>query len=308
MNLSAILATFVITLREGFEAALVVGIVLACLKRAQQTQLNKTVYLGILAGISASIFVGLCLSKILQQVVTADTIYASVWQEILAGVFGSIAVIMLSWMLLWMTRQAKSLKAEVEGAIKNSIANNANNNAAKGVFLLIFIAVLREGFETVLFIAAKFQEGWQTPTVGAIAGLSLAACLGFLLFELGININIRLFFQVMGVFLLLIVGGLVVGVLKHFDAALLSLSNIDTNYAHLCQNNFKSCILGVQVWDASSILPEKQFPGILLKTLFGYRQNIYLVQAIAYISFLFIIGGAYWRSILGSGATRKPAS
>ena len=62
---------------------------------------------------------------------------------------------MLSWMLIWMTKQAKSLKAEVEGEIQSAIANS--ENAEKVVFLLVFIAVLREGFETVLFILSKFQ-------------------------------------------------------------------------------------------------------------------------------------------------------
>jgi high-affinity iron transporter len=297
MNFSNILPTFFVTLREGFEAALVVGIVLACLKRAQQTQLNRSVYLGILTGIFASIAIGLFLGGILQRITTSDAIYASVWKELLAGGFGLVAVAMLSWMLLWMTQQAKSLKAEVERTIDSAINND--NNATKGVFILIFIAVLREGFETVLFITAQFQEGWQIPTMGAIAGLSLAALLGFLLFAWGVKINIRLFFQVMGIFLLLIIGGLVVGVLKHFDGAVFSLFQIDSNYAKFCTVDRASCILGWQVWDASNILPEKQFPGILLKTLFGYRQTLYLAQAVAYILFLVGVGGAYWRSIRG---------
>jgi high-affinity iron transporter len=301
MNFSNILPTFFVTLREGFEAALVVGIVLACLKRAQKTQLNRSVYLGIIVGIVASIAVGLCLGGILQGVANSDSVYAPVLQEVLAAGFGTVAIVMLSWMLLWMTRQAKFLKAEVEGAINSAIEkeDDRSNNAAKGVFLLIFIAVLREGFETVLFIAAQFQEGWQIPTTGAIAGLSLAALLGFLLFELGIKINIRLFFQVMGIFLLLIVGGLVVGVLKHFDGAIFNLARVDTNYVNLCIANSSSCILGARVWDTSNFLPEKQFPGILLKTLFGYRQTLYLAQAVAYILFLAGVGGAYWRSIAG---------
>jgi high-affinity iron transporter len=300
MNFSNILPTFFVTLREGFEAALVVGIVLACLKRARKTQLNRSVYLGIIVGIIASVLVGLCLGGILQGVANSDSVYAPVLQEVLAAGFGTVAIVMLSWMLLWMTRQAKFLKAEVEEVINSAIDRDTQaNNAAKGVFLLIFIAVLREGFETVLFIAAQFQEGWQIPTIGAIAGLSLAAFLGFLLFELGIKINIRLFFQIMGIFLLLIVGGLVVGVLKHFDGAIFNLTRIDTNYANFCLANNSSCILGMQVWDASSFLPEKQFPGILLKTLFGYRQTLYLAQAVAYILFLAGVGGAYWRSIVG---------
>jgi high-affinity iron transporter len=294
MDLSAALPTFFITIREGFEAALVVGIVLACLKRAQQTSLNRAVYFGVLAGIIASLLIGL-----FQEIASSKATYAPVWKELFASSFGSIAAVMLSWMLLWMTQQAKSLKKEVEGAIDRVIDSDRGNNATQGIFLLIFIAVVREGFETVLFIVAKFQEGWQIPTIGAAAGLSLAAGLGLLLFKWGVNIDIRRFFQIMGVFLLLIVGGLIVGVLKHFDSAVMYLAQIDANYAQFCSSDGASCILGMQIWDASKFLPEKQLPGILLKTLFGYRQTLYLAQAVAYIFFVVGVGGAYWQSITG---------
>lgn len=181
MNLSAALPTFVVTLREGFEAALVVGIVLACLKKAEQTQLNRWVYQGIGGGIVASVMVGFILAGILQGIDSHQSIYTPVIQEILTGIFALVAIAMLSWMLIWMTQQAKSLKSEVEGAIKTALADN--KEAGKAIFLLVFIAVLREGFETVLFIIAKFQEGLILPTAGAIVGLLAAAGLGTLLFN-----------------------------------------------------------------------------------------------------------------------------
>ena len=199
---------------------------------------------------------------------------------------------MLSWMLLWMTKQAKSLKGEVEGAISSALDND---NAGKAVFVLVFIAVVREGFETVLFILAKFQQDWTLPAIGAVAGLVLASVMGIALFSLGVRINIRLFFQVMGIFLLLIVGGLVMGALKHFDAALVLLNQLTLN--QLCLFNNGSCILGSQVWDGSNLLPDKQFPGIVLKALFGYRQTLYLGQIVAYFSFLIAIGTAYFQSL-----------
>lgn len=292
MDFTTALPTFIVTLREGFEAALVVGIVMACLKKAEQTQLYRWVYLGIFAGIIASVAVGLLLTGVISGVETAGGIYAPVVKELLEGIFGIVAIAMLSWMLLWMTKQAKSLKGEVEGAITSALGNE---NAGKAVFVLIFIAVVREGFETVLFILAKFQQDWTLPALGAIAGLTLAAIMGIALFSLGIRINIRLFFQVMGIFLLLIVGGLVMGALKHFDAALGLMSQLSaTNW---CLENNDSCILGVQVWDGSNILPDRQFPGIIFKALFGYRQTLYLGQIIAYISFLLAVGIAYFQSL-----------
>ena len=294
MDLTATLPTFIVTLREGFEAALVVGIVMACLKKAEQTQLYRWVYLGILGGIIASVAVGFLLAGTIAGVETAGGIYAPVVKQLLEGIFGVVAIAMLSWMLLWMTKQAKSMKGEVEGAINSALSNN---NAGKAVFLLIFIAVLREGFETVLFILAKFQQDWIFPAVGAVAGLTLAAIMGVALFSLGVRINIRLFFQVMGIFLLLIVGGLVMGTLKHFDAALALFSQLSLNSYNWCISDGPSCILGIQVWDGSSLLPDKKFPGIVLKALFGYRQTLYLGQIIAYFSFLAIIGAAYFQSL-----------
>ena len=291
MDLTAALPTFIVTLREGFEAALVVGIVMACLKKAGQTQLYRWVYLGIFGGIIASIAVGFLLKGVVSGVEATGGVYAPVVKQLLEGIFGLVAIAMLSWMLLWMTKQAKSLKGEVEGAIGSALSNE---NAGKAVFVLIFIAVVREGFETVLFILAKFQQDWTLPAVGAVFGLTLAAVMGIALFSLGVRINIRLFFQVMGIFLLLIVGGLVMGTLKHFDAALTLLSQLSTN--NWCWSN-DSCILGTQVWDGSSILPDKEFPGIVLKALFGYRQTLYLGQIVAYLSFLGIVGVAYFQSL-----------
>ena len=291
MDFTAALPTFIVTLREGFEAALVVGIVMACLKKAEQTQLYRWVYLGILGGIIASVAVGFLLNGVVSGVETAGGVYAPVVKQFLEGIFGLVAIAMLSWMLLWMTRQAKSLKGEVEGAISSALDKD---NAGKAVFVLIFIAVVREGFETVLFILAKFQQDWTLPAVGAVAGLTLAAIMGVALFSLGVRINIRRFFQVMGIFLLLIVGGLVMGALKHFDAALALMSQLFSN--NWCWSS-ESCILGTQVWDGSNILPDKQFPGIVLKALFGYRQTLYLGQVIAYVSFLIAVGTAYFQSL-----------
>jgi high-affinity iron transporter len=292
MDFTAALPTFVVTLREGFEAALVVGIVMACLQKAEQTELYRWVYLGIFAGIIASIAVGFLLGGVITGVETVGGIYAPVVKEALEGVFGLVAIAMLSWMLLWMTKQAKSLKGEVEGAISSALNER---NAGKAVLVLVFIAVVREGFETVLFILAKFQQDWTLPAIGAVAGLILASIMGIALFSVGVKINIRLFFQVMGIFLLLIVGGLVMGTLKHFDAALALLNQLTLK--QLCLFNNGSCILGSQIWDGSSLLPDQQFPGIVLKALFGYRQTLYLVQVIAYFTFLVTLGTAYFQSL-----------
>lgn len=301
MDFSAALPTFIITLREGVEAALVVGIVLALLQKARASHLNSWVYAGVGGGLVASALVGVVFGWGTQALSASYPQYASIIEPLLEGVFGLIAIAMLSWMLIWMTQQARSLKSEVEGAVKAAITQDTD--AGWGIFTLVFIAVLREGFETVLFIVAKFQQG-LVPALGALSGIAVAALIGVLLFKWGIKINIRRFFQVMGVLLLLIVAGLVISALRHFDSAVHTLAQTNRQSESLCffYERFAknpSCILGPRVWDTSAILPEDQFPGLLLKTMFGYTQNLFLVQAVAYVVFLLTIGGFYFRSLIG---------
>ncbi|HBL11677.1 MAG TPA: hypothetical protein DD379_09755 [Cyanobacteria bacterium UBA11162] len=299
MDFTPALPTFVITLREGVEAALVVGIVLACLQKAKAEQLNSWVYLGVIAGIIASALVGVLFSWGIQALSTTYPEYASVIEPLLEAVFGIVAIALLSWMLIWMTQQAKSLKTEIEGTITSAIKQSTG--AGWGVFSLIFIAVLREGFETVVFILAQFQQGFVA-ALGAIGGLVGAVLIGFLLFKWGVKINIRQFFQVMGIVLLLIVAGLVLGVLVHFDQATAAVAQINPQSQSLCfyYDHFAkehSCILGSMVWNTSSVLPDNRFPGLVFKALLGYRSKIYLVQAISYLLFLFTIGSLYLSSL-----------
>lgn len=299
MNFSEAVPTFVITLREGVEAALVVGIVLACLKKAEQSHLSSWVYAGVAAGIAASGIVGVLFNGLLAALSASNQPYAPVIKQLLEGVLGVVAIAMLSWMLIWMTQQARFLKAEVEGAV--TAALRENTQAGWGVFGLIFIAVLREGFETVLFVSAQFQQG-LSPALGALGGLTGATIIGALLFKWGVKIDIRLFFKFMGILLLLIVAGLAVSALKHFDQAAAILSQMDTKYAAICvfydrTASLHSCILGPMVWNAAEILPDRQFPGVILKALFGYRDIIYLLQAVGYPIFLATIGSLYFQKL-----------
>jgi len=297
MDLSSALPTFVVTLREGTEASLVVGIVLAYLKKAGQSRFNSWVFAGIAAGLVGSLLVGVLFNGLLLALDSSDQVYAPIWKQLLEGGFGLVAIGLLSWMLVWMTQQARQMKSEVENSIVSALQQG--DAAGWGLFGLITIAVLREGFETVVFIAAQFQQGW-IPALGAVAGLIGATGIGFLLFQLGVKINLRQFFQVMGLLLLLIVSGLVVSALRHFDQAARLYSQLGD--ANLCFS-VDSCILGPLVWNLSSVLPDRQFPGILLKAFFGYTQTLYLAQAVGYLVFLVSVGWLYLRSLgLLSGA------
>lgn len=302
--MTSALPTFIITLREGVEAALVVGIVLACLQKAKQSELNNWVYGGIIAGVLVSALIGGLFAGVVRLLSTSSQPNAPLFKEILAGVFSTIAVGMLSWMLIWMTQQAKGMKAEVEGAISTALEGKTAQQAGWNIFTLIFIAVAREGFETVLFITAKLSQG-LAPILGAIAGIASATGIGALLFKWGVKINLRLFFQVMGVLLLLIVGGLVISALKHLDAATAIASQLQVPATNWCLftdslSSTPSCNLGGLVWNLHDTFPDDRFPGLVLKSLFGYRDRLYLVQLIAYVGFLLSIGGIYFRSLYRS--------
>jgi high-affinity iron transporter len=308
MNLSAALPTFLITLREGVEAALVVGIVLATLQKANRSDLNSWVYSGILAGIVSSAWVGVGFNWVLQGLENSHQVYAPVIKPLLEAVFGVAAIGLLSWMLVWMTQQSKQIKVQVEATVDSTLQQQPGV-AGWGIFSLIGTAVLREGFETVLFIAAQFQEGIM-PVLGAVAGILSATGIGVLLFQLGIKINLRLFFQVMGIVLLLIVGGLVIGAEKHLDAGMYRLTQLQPTLGSWCvypapQSEYPSCLLGPLIWDMSAILPDRKFPGLVLKTLLGYTQHLYLLQAIGYLLFLIIVGSIYFRILTGRNFFRK---
>ncbi len=307
MDFSAALPTFVITLREGVEAALVVGIVLSCLKKVQQRRLTPWVYAGVGVGIAVSALVGILFSWAINTLTAANPKYASAIEPLLEGVFSVLAIAMLSWMLIWMSQQARFLKAEVENSVTSALKHSASGSW--GVFTLILIAVIREGFETVLFIAANFQQG-VAPALGALGGLAGAVGIAVLLFKWGVKINVRRFLQVMGILLLLIVAGLVVTALQDFNDAVASLTQVDRASESLCfyYERFTkdpSCILGPKVWETSHILPDEQFPGVVFKALFGYREKLYLVQAVAYVGFLAAVGGLYLRS-LGGRVSERP--
>lgn len=307
MDFSSALPTFVITLREGVEATLVVGIVLAYLRKARKTELNPWVAGGVVGGLIVSALVGILFGWLIQSLGGANQKYGVVIEPLLEGVFSVAAIAMLSWMLVWMTQQARLLRGQVEDAVNNRIQGTAT--AGWGIFGLVFFAVLREGFETVLFIAAKFQQG-VVPAVGAVSGIAVAIAIGFLLFRFGVKINIRAFFMVMGVFLLLIVAGLVVSALTHFDTAVKTLAQLDRQSAFLCfyYEHFTktpSCILGPMVWNTSKVLPAQEFPGVILQTLFGYEDKLYRVQAVAYVLFLLTVGGIYLKSVMGWKLRRK---
>ena len=282
-----------------------VGIVMAYLKKADRSNLNPWVYGGIGTGVLASFVVGILLNWFVKQVENTQPLQAAFYGQLWQGILGITAIAMLSWMLVWMTENAKALKGEIEGKIGKAIANE--KTAGWAVFTLILIAVLREGFEVVIFISAKLQGG-IVPIIGAIAGLVGAVAIGMALFQFGIRINLKVFFQAMGVFLLLIVAGLVVSAIGHLDkavAAYAALTQTSICFPATSATEMSSCLIGGLVWDVHDIFPDNQFPAILLKAMFGFRDRLFLGQAIGYFTFLASAGFLYFRSLAGKPVSKQ---
>lgn len=335
-----------IALREGFEAVLVVGLVLACLAQADRPDLRRWVWSGVGVGLVASVAVAAAIGQLFQALDRSNQPTAPVIQQGLEAGLGLLAIGLLSWMLVWMTQQAQNLKGEVQASVQRALQateptpaspiaqptqlgglgepdrvvppsdsarldrqprDHRSDRAAWAIGSLVAIAVLQEGFETVLFVVAQLHQGWGA-AFGAVVGAIGAAGLGLLLFRWGIKINVRRFFSIMGTVLLAVVGALVISVLRHLDRALQLLSQIDDRWRSLCWfasdlpgalPGSGSCVLGPQVWDWSNGLSDRQFPGVLLKSLLGYRDHLYTTQAIAYLLFMVTIGGFYFLSLRG---------
>jgi high-affinity iron transporter len=191
--------TLVITLREGVEAALIVGIVAAFLVKQGRRDALGLMWLGV--GLAA----GICVAVAIALRVIGDELPQRE-QEGLETVVGVIAVGMITYMIIWMRRHARGLKAQLEGHAAEALAVGS----ATALVGMAFLAVLREGFETAVFLLAAFQDTSDTAAAGAgaVIGLLAAIGLGAAIYFGGVRINLSRFFRVTGFVLVLVAAGL----------------------------------------------------------------------------------------------------
>jgi high-affinity iron transporter len=189
--------SFIITFREVLEAALVVGIILSYLVRVKQTKYNNIVYVGIFSGIIASI-IGALLFTILAGGFTGRT------EEIFEGITMLVGSLLLTTMILWMMKQ-KHIARELE----NKVAAELTKAYKFGIFSLVFVAILREGIETVIFLRAASLVSTQNTMIGALAGIIAAMLLGYAIFLGSKKINIKKFFNITSILLILFAAGLI---------------------------------------------------------------------------------------------------
>jgi high-affinity iron transporter len=198
------LPTFVIGLREGLEAALIVGIIAAFLRKQGRRDLLRWVFVGVGVAVLLCIGVGIAL-----EVLSDDLPQRQ--QEGLETVVGVLAVGMVTYMVVWMRRHSRELKGQLEGLAADAMAGTSS--AGRAMVAMAFLAVLREGFETVVFLLAAFNESSSSSTTagaGALIGIVVAVALGYGIYRGGVRINLSKFFRITGTVLVLVAAGLVV--------------------------------------------------------------------------------------------------
>ncbi|MGC9347548.1 MAG: FTR1 family iron permease [Anaerolineae bacterium] len=275
-------AAFLITLREGLEAALILGIVLSVLRRLGRSERSPAVWWGVLLAILASVAGGFALN-------TLGIAFEGRGEEIFEGVAMLVAAGVLTWMIFWMQRQGRGIKRSLEGEVELATAAGSSNWA---LFSLAFVAVVREGIETVLFLtAAAFSAAPEETLVGGALGLVVAGGLGWLIFVTGKELNLKAFFRATGILLLLFAAGLVAHGIHELQEARLFPVVIE------------------HVWNLNPVLDENAGLGSFLKALFGYNGNPSLLEVVAYLGYLIIIGRMGWRVPEGlEGSQRAQAA
>ena len=194
------LPTFVIGLREGVEAALIVGIIAAFLRQEGRRDALRWMWVGV--GIAAVICVA---AGVALELISRDLPQRQ--QEMLETVIGAIAVGAVTFMIVWMRRNARGLRRALEGRASDALMQGS----VAALIAMAFFAVIREGFETSVFLLAAFDSSTDPLTAGggALLGVVLAVGIGYGIYRGGIRLNLARFFRVTGLVLVLVAAGLV---------------------------------------------------------------------------------------------------
>ena len=259
-------------LREGVEASLIVGIILAYLAKTG----NRHHFGRIWAGTGAALAVSVALGVIL--FVTLGS-FEEPYEQLFEATAMILAAAVLTWMLFWMRRQARMVKGELQAAVDRVLTSGS----AWGLAVLAFTAVIREGIETSLFLFGQVtaaEAGATSVLVGAVVGLAIAAAIGYVIYVGARRINYGTFFRVTGIALIFIAAGL----LSHGVHELVEINVIT---------------FGTQTaFDISAILPhEGNVIGEFLRALLGYTATPEVVTLAAYLLYLIPVLYLYLRPV-----------
>jgi high-affinity iron transporter len=199
-----VIPTLVIGLREGLEASLIVGIIASFLAKNGRRDALRATWIGVGAAVILCLAIGIALVKLSRDLPAQP-------QEALETVVGAFAVVMVSFMIIWMAKHARSMKRELEGAAAQAL----KAGSATALVLMAFLAVLREGFETSVFLVSVIQESNNatSATIGAFIGIAIAVGIGYGIYRGGVHLNLARFFKITGIVLVLVAAGLTMTVL-----------------------------------------------------------------------------------------------
>jgi high-affinity iron transporter len=192
-----LLGNYLIGLREGLEASLVVSILIAYLVKSGNRQALSPVWAGVGTAVALSVGFGIALT-----LASGEMQFKT--QEGFGGSLSIIAVGLVTWMVFWMRRTARFMKAELEGKLQGALALGGG-----ALFTVAFLAVGREGLETALFLWTNINNAGSSvePIVGALLGLATAVLLGYLLYRGGLRLNLKRFFTITGAALIVVAAG-----------------------------------------------------------------------------------------------------
>ncbi len=250
------LPAFLITLREGVEIALILGIVLGILRKLNRPDLKPALWFGAGAAVLTSLGLAVAL-----RLVGAE--FKGVTEMVFEGSSMLLAAGVLTWMIFWMHRQSASIRPNLEHKMRSPGLTGRGP-----MFWLAFLAVLREGLElALLLVASSLVSGANSFVAGAVAGMAAAALVGWLLFSGTYRLSIKNFFRVSNVLLVLFAAGMAAHGVHEFVEAGWIPAGIDPLY------------------NLSPLLSAASLPGQLLAALFGYNPAPTLSETLAYLTY-----------------------
>jgi high-affinity iron transporter len=270
--------TFLIGLREGLEASLVVGILVAYLVKSGNGHRLRPIWGGIALAIGISLAFGALL-----QFTSAELSFKA--QEAFGGFASLLAVAFVTWMVFWMRRTARFLKTELHGRLDTALTLGP-----LALALTAFVAVGREGLETALFLWAAVQSAEQsaTPITGAVLGLLTAVALGYLLYQRAVHLNLKTFFTWTGAGLIVVAAGVFAyGVHDLQEAGILPGLN-------------------TLAFDVSEQVPPSSWYGTLLKGIFNFSPKTSVLEAIAWVSYVVPVLFLFFRPTASAGPAAVP--
>ncbi len=266
------LQNYLIGLREGLEASLVVGILIAYLVRTGHREKVRWVWVGVVAAVGLSLGFGALLTF-------SSAHLPETAEPLFAGLMSLVAVAFVTAMVFWMKRAARDIKGELHGRLEQALDVGAWALAA-----VAFVAVAREGLETALFLWASISgsEETQPSFAGAALGLATAVLLGWLLYRGALRLNLATFFRWTGAALIVVAAGVLAYAVHDLQEA--GALPGEDNLA----------------FDISASVPEDSFLGTLVKGIFNIAPAMTVLSVIAWFAYLVPTMWLYLRPARGS--------